>query len=295
MSILKHSIMIFIAGISYGIQGVLVKLTLTAGFSWSQSIVAQASFGLFLFVVMLLIQKLRSKPHVKVIPMQFLSLLGLGVLTGVSGVFYSFALSMIPASVAIVLLFQFVWVGVIIQSIFTRRAPNKFELIASGVILGGTLFASGVFSHEVESLNPLGVACGLVPAVSFATFLFASGRAGTLLPPIQRGSIVCAGSLIPALVVCPDFFTSGALQNGIGIYGLLLGLFAQLIPITLIGIAAPHLPSALSTIMAASELPSGVIASALVLGEVVDGMQYLGVAIILMGVVIAQWPNFRFS
>ena len=89
----------------------------------------------------------------------------------------------------------------------------------------------------------------------------------------------------------PGYFASGALQAGIWKYGLVLGAFGLLIPVVLFGIGTPHLPTGLSTIMASSELPCGILISVFVLGEPVSTLQAAGVVVILAGVVVSQLPN----
>lgn len=174
-----------------------------------------------------------------------------------------------------------------------RHAPpaHPAELGAAVVILGGTLLASGLFSSTVGDLNPVGIACALLSAVSCASFMFLSARIGTDLPPIERGLVVCLGACILGFAVCPDYFASGALQAGIWKYGLILGVFGLLVPVILFGIGTPHLSAGLSTIMASSELPCGIAISVLVLSEPVDALQVVGIVIIMLGVVVSQLPN----
>ena len=224
-------------------------------------------------------------------PRGVLRLLGLGLTTCTTCVLYNFALTKLSVAVAITLLFQFTWIGVVIQIVVTRRRPNTAELAAAAIILGGTLLASGLFSEEAGAMDPLGVACGLLSAVSTALFMFLSGRIGVDLPPIQRGLFVCLGACILGFAVCPGYFASGALQAGIWKYGLVLGAFGLLIPVVLFGIGTPHLPTGLSTIMASSELPCGILISVFVLGEPVSTLQAAGVVVILAGVVVSQLPN----
>ena len=102
---------------------------------------------------------------------------------------------------------------------------------------------------------------------------------------------MCLGACILGFAVCPDYFSSGALQAGIWKYGLILGVFGLFVPVVLFGIGTPHLPTGLSTIMASSELPCGILISVFVLGEPVSTLQAAGVVVILAGVVVSQLPN----
>ena len=83
--------------------------------------------------------------------------------------------------------------------------------------------------------------------------------------------------------LCPDYFASGVLQDGIWKFGLVLD-YALFVPVALFGIATPHLTHALAAIMASSELPCGIALSTLALGEPVEGSA--GVVAILAGIVI---------
>ena len=182
-------------------------------------------------------------------------------------------------------------IGIVFQVVATRRKPRLAEIVAAAVILGGTLLASGLFSDTVGHLDPLGILCALLSAVSCATFMFLSARVGCDLPPIERGLVVCLGACILGFAVCPDYFSSGALQTGIWKYGLILGVFGLFVPVVLFGIGTPHLSAGLSTIMASSELPCGIAISVLVLSEPVDALQTAGIAVIMLGVAVSQLPN----
>lgn len=273
-NILKYSALVFAGGASYGIMATTVKFALADGFQWTQVAASQPLFGTLLFAVALAVLALAGKRPVRLTARGVLRLLGLGLTTCTTCVLYNFALTKLSVAVAITLLFQFTWIGVVIQIVVTRRRPNTAELAAAAIILGGTLLASGLLS-----------------AVSTALFMFLSGRIGVDLPPIQRGLFVCLGACILGFAVCPGYFASGALQAGIWKYGLVLGAFGLLIPVVLFGIGTPHLPTGLSSIMASSELPCGILISVFVLGEPVSTLQAAGVVVILAGVVVSQLPN----
>ena len=275
------------AGASYGAQATTVKITYAAGFTWTQVVASQALFAALLFAVALLVQRARGKRLVPLSLKQTIALLALGLNTCIGTVLYNYALTLLPVSVAITLLFQFTWMGIVVQLVVMRRRPRAAEAAAAAVILGGTLMASGMFSESVGALDPVGIACGLLSAVSCTFFMFFSSRVGRGMPSVQRGLVVCLG----ACALCPDYFASGVLQDGIWKFGLVLGLCALFVPVALFGIATPHLTPGLAAIMASSELPCGIALSTLVLGEPVEALQVAGVVAILAGIVISQLPH----
>ena len=60
------------------------------------------------------------------------------------------------------------------------------------------------------------------------------------------------------------------------------------LPVLLFGLGTPHLTPGMSTIMTSAELPAGLLLAMLVLGEPISAVEWLGVAIILARVCIAQ-------
>lgn len=293
----KYSLLVFFGGVSYGVIATIAKLAYSQGFTWSQVVVSQGFFAVVYFGILFAIQVIRGKRPVPVSFKQVGKLMLLGACTCTTAIFYYSSLTMLPASIAITLLFQFTWIGMVLQVITTHRAPTTAEIAAILLIFTGTLFASGFLSSSIggsidfASFNPLGILCGLASAVSCALFVFFSGRFETNMPPIQRGLTTCCGTLLLGLCVCPTYFTSGVLLEGIAGFGMVLGLFGLFFPVLLFGLGAPHLPAGVATIMASSELPASVILALIVLQEQLDVFQAIGIVVILAGVVVSQLPN----
>lgn len=253
-----------------------------------QGVCALSFFGIFCLITLA-----RGNALQKLSARQIGSMVALGVNGCVTTLLYTYSLTLLPVAVSLTLLFQFSWMGLLVQIVADRRAPSTTEIAAALVIFAGTVLGSGLYGSQLSSLDPLGLICALASAVTYTVFLHFNGRVGVGTPWMQRGFFVCVGSAGLAFAFCPDFFVSGALQGGIVPFGLLLGLLGSFLPVLLFGLGTPHLPTDISTIMASSELPCGVIFSSLVLGEVAGPLQFVGVAAVLAGIVIAQLPALR--
>ena len=72
----------------------------------------------------------------------------------------------------------------------------------------------------------------------------------------------------------------------------LWGFSSLALPVLFFGLGTPHLPASLSTVLAASELPADLAVSLSVLHEPISLAQWLGVAVILTGIAIAQCAPF---
>ncbi len=291
---LKYSLIVFVGGASYGVMATTVKFAYNDGFNWTQTVASQALFGALYFGVALLLYSFFIKKPQRVGARQVGRLLATGIVACMTTVLYGFSLTMLPVAVAITLLFQFTWIGIVIQVIATRRMPRGFEVLAAIIIFFGTLFASGLFSGGFyASLNPIGIICALLSSVSCAIFMFLTSKVETGMPLLQRGFFICCGAAILGFIVCPDYLVSGVLAEGIWHYGLILGFFGLFMPIIFFGIATPHLPAGLSTIMASSELPCAIAISVFILREPIDTLQVLGIIIMLGGVIVSQLPQLR--
>ncbi|WP_054949394.1 EamA family transporter [Numidum massiliense] len=279
-------LLVFLGGASFGLPVIFVKLGYASGFTPAQLTGAQIAFG----TVLLWIPALFHLRKFRTLTLKsFGKLLLFGSFSGLTGIFYYMAASYLPASFAIVLLFQFVWIGILIEWIAERKPPHRYKVIALVIVLIGTVLAADVSTMFSENVSPIGLLFGLGSALSYALFLFFSGRIATEVSPWIRSPLMVTGSLV--LIFCvypPTFLFDGSLTNGLWPYGLLTGLFGSFIPILCFTAGIPQIGSGLATILGSAELPVAVIASRLILHEQVTGWQWVGVALILCGILVSE-------
>lgn len=217
-----------------------------------------------------------------------LTVMGAGTCTGLVGVFYYQAVRLLPASVAIILLMQYLWMTFIIEAVAYKKRPHKKELAAAVAVLGGTVFAGGAFSADI-TLNGKGVIFGLLSALCYSLFLLVSGRAGNDLPPLKKSALIVSGAwLLTWSVYPPVFLADFALLQTVLPWGAALALFGSLIPPLFFSLGIPGTGVSVSAILSAAELPVAVFASWLVLHESVDALRWTGVLCILAAIVLAN-------
>ncbi len=287
-SLARPAALVFLGGACYGFNATCYKFSYAAGFSSAQTAAAQVWFAFFLFAALLAASLATGRRWDRIGALATLKLLGLGCATCATTIFYTFAMSTLPVPLALTLLFQFTWIGTVVQVLMTRRAPAACQVASALVIVAGTVFASGLYATDLSNCNPWGVAAGLAAAVCCALFLALSGRVRPACSQAQRGFVICAGAVVLSHAVCPDFILSGVLLEGIAPFGLVIGALGFFLPVLLFGLGTPHLPAGLSAVLAASELPAGLIVAMVVLGEPIGAVEWAGVFIILLGVCIAQ-------
>lgn len=144
------ALQVFAGGACYGAMATTYKLAYAAGFTSAQVVASQAWFGCLFFVLATAVKMKRGGRLVRLTGTQALKLMGLGALTCTTSILYCYAMSVLPAPVALTLLFQFTWMGLVWQTIMTRRAPKPLEVASAAVIVFGTVFASGVYMCLVK-------------------------------------------------------------------------------------------------------------------------------------------------
>lgn len=281
-------LLVFFGGACYGFNATCYKISYALGFSSAQIAAAQMWFAFALFAALVVVERVRGRKWTRLGRTNTLKLIGIGAVTCATSIFYTFAMSVLPVPLALTLLFQFTWIGTVIQVIMTRKAPAKSQIASAAIIMLGTVYASGLYATDLSNCNPWGIAAGLVAAVCCALFLALSGRIQPACSQAQRGFLICGGAVIMSHVICPDFIVSGVLVQGIAPLGLVAGACGFFLPVLLFSLGAPYLPTGLTSVLAASELPCGLLVAMLVLGEPIGAIEWAGVAVILAGVCVSQ-------
>lgn len=285
MEIGKYALLVFLGGCSYGVVSTFVKLAYGDGYHVGDVTGSQYVLGaVMLWIVSIFVQK--SKLTVK----QWFILLISGFPMGLTGIFYNRSLEYIDASFAIILLLQFTWIGILLQMAIDKLTPSRKNVIATIIILLGSLLASGFLKNEI-TFSLAGIGWGMLAAFAFATFIFISGRTSIPVHPIYKSAIMTTGAaLLVCMILPPVFLINGALTNGLLLYGLFFGFFGSLVPPVLFNIGMPKVGSGLGNILSASELPTAVLMSTLILHEAVTLSQWIGVVFILIGI---AFPNIK--
>lgn len=287
--LLKNSLYVFLGACCFGILSTVVKLAYSKGFEFQEVMISQFGTGWLILLVLMLIFA-RKRITLK----QFGRLACVGLCTCMTGVTYYLSLQSIPASIAVVLLFQFTWMGVVIEAIVNKKMPSRATLISVVILLVGTVLAGGIIGADQLQLNLKGTLLGLAAALMMALFVFFSGRVETQMSPITRSFYMsCGGLILLTIIFTPKVFMEVSLANGLWIYGLILGAFGVVLPVLLFALGAPKISTGLATILGAGELPVAVIVSMMVLGEHVSVLQWLGVFVILLGIAYPQIATVR--
>ena len=292
MKRLQGAIAVFVGAASFGVLSTFVKKAYAAGFSLGEVTGVQALLGMLVLWIIFGMMKV-GKADFSKYPRHTAAwkIMLAGVSTGVVSVIYYKCVQLVPASIAIVLLMQFIWIGALINFLFFKQKPNKKQTIGIILILIATLFATGALESSIQDISPLGVLYGLLAALAYSIFIMVNGKVGNDYPPVQKSALMVTGACIMIFAVLQPFsLLQTTVDYQIYKYGILLAVFGTVLPPFLFAFGMPKIDLALGSILSAVELPVAVMMSYFVLHENVSLLQWFGVAFILAVVV---WINYR--
>ncbi|MBA9026830.1 MULTISPECIES: EamA family transporter [Bacillaceae] len=290
---MKGIIYIILGACSYGVLSTFVKLAYKDGFIVNDVVGIQMFIGaLLLWGGVLLGSKKRTITHKYLKPnkKEILLLTVVGSTTGLTGMFYYLALQYISASLAIVLLFQFTWMGVLIEALINRKIPGKGKILSLIPLFIGTLSATNIFTTGLSSVHWLGFLYGFLAAVSYTIFILLSGKVAVQANPVTKTALMISGGfVICALILPPTFFTNGKLLIELALkFGFALAFFGPFFSTLMFSKGVPLIGAGLASILGAMELPTAILMSAVVLKEHVGTSQYVGILLILVGIAFPE-------
>ena len=296
-SVLKGVFYVGLGATSYGMLATFVKLAYSdlgvtgLPFTPAEVISAQFILGIIAILVINAFQKYKKeKVVIKASATNIKQLMLAGTSTGLTSIFYYLAVKYIPVSIGIVLLMQTVWMGVILEWILEKKAPSKTKIIAVIIVLFGTILATNIFQNNID-IDWRGIVLGLLAAASFTTTMFTANRVAIGISSAQRSLYMLLGG---AVIV---FFFSIATQHTPFNYdiffkwGIILALFGTVIPPMLMNAGFPLTGIGLGSIVSSLELPVSVLMAYFILNEEVVLIQWIGILLILLAIMIMNIRN----
>lgn len=302
---MKYLLSVFLGAASYGVLSTIVVLAYGNGYALGEVVGSQLLTGFVLACMLALFMKWREKSSkgaskgfgavvalesvTKLTWKHRLLLMAAGTPSAVTGLLYYQSLRYIPASLAIILLFQFTWIGVLFQAVSQRKRPNGIMFFTIAILFGGTVLAAGIMEQGTGQFNITGVILGLLSAISYSLFILFSGKAVPSAHPVYRSVWMITGGMLLVFVLFPPIFLfNGLFWTNLMLYGFLLGLFGAFIPPVLFAVGVPHIGEGMAGIVGASELPVAVLLSSFILNEHVSVLQWTGVFVVLIGIALPE-------
>lgn len=283
---LLNSILVFIAGSSYGFIVPVIKTASASNIFPATFLPLQYLVALIVCLIAVFARRVEWGS-----PRKFLPMAVLGLFTGATSICYYTAVTLLPSSVALTLLFQYVWVNVLIECIHKRKLPRRSSVVAIVIVLVGTVFAAGLLDGSVGELDPVGVCFGIASALFYALFLYTSGIIGLGQSALLKTAMLALGGLAVTSLVSPGAYVTALPDPATWGYAVALAFMGILFPTSLINYASPKLSAGMVSIMASSELPVGILSAWVLVGDRPTGFVLFGAILVLVGILCKQLPD----
>ena len=284
--VFKGVLLVGLGATSYGMLATFVKLAYQENFTTAEVTTSQFILGIIGILIINAFQKFNKKEEViKASNKNIFHLMMAGTSLGMTSVFYYLCVKYIDVSIAIVLLMQTVWMGVLVEMILDKKLPSTQKIVSVIIVLIGTVLATNLMNNQTH-IDYRGIMWGMFAAASFTTTMFTASRIATNISSAQRSLYMLLGG---AIIV---FGFSIATQNtpfNFEIFlkwGIVLSLFGTIIPPMLMNAGFPITGIGLGSIVSSLELPVSVMMAFFILNEQVILLQWIGILLIILAIVI---------
>jgi drug/metabolite transporter (DMT)-like permease len=287
----KGIIYVLLGAASFGFTPIFAKLSFSFGYSLGQLNIIQMFISFLTLWVITLVRRSSIKHITK---KNIVQIMLTGSFVGLTTVFYYGSIQYLPASLAIILLFQFVWIGIIYEWIFTKTKPTIITILAIVLILIGVFFASNIISGSTQELPTIGFVYGILSAFTYAGFIFFSGKIATSVDPWFRSALMVSGSLILVFIIfIRDIPTIPGTDGRLWLVAAGVALFGAVLPPLFFAHGAHLIKSGLANILSAIELPVAIVSASILLSESVTLLQWMGTVFIILAIILNELGNIR--
>lgn len=291
--LIKGILFVSIGAASYGVLATLVGLAYKEGFSTTEVVTSQYLIGLTTIGLLVLLNSKARKAAPAVNDKYLVPKLIVGGSTfGLTGFFYYLSVHYIPVSVAVVLLMQAIWMGIVAEAILTKKFPDAFKCVAVIMVLFGTLLATDAIEN-MHLLDVRGLMWGLAAALMYTIMLLISNGLALNMHPHRKSFWSLLGATITVFIVgyfnMPPYYDISVFWK----WGLLLALFGTILPPVLFNLGMPKTGIGLGSIIISIEIPVSVTMAYILLGERVNGLQWVGIGVIILSVVLINIKELK--
>lgn len=292
-TILKGSLLVALGAASYGLLATFVKLAYNENYTVAEVTMSQFILGIIGVLILNLFVKNKRMNTSPVSRSKSIGKLMLaGTSLGLTSTFYYLAVQLIPVSIGIVLLMQTVWMGVALEMILNKKLPSPGKMIAVILILGGTVLATNMIT-STEKINWIGIGWGLMAALSYTVSVYTTNKVALEMHAFRRTLFMLLGGFVVVLAISLPSVMQKFDVSIFWSWGILLALFGTVLPPILFTFGMPITGLGLGAILSSVEIPVSVLMAYFLLHEEVNALQWFGILLILMTVIVMNLPGMK--
>ena len=274
------------SGCCWGFHGILIKYGLALGASFLQVFLFEVLFATVFFGAFgkTFFRKLRPTKAG-----HWWSLIGIGLSVVGVGYFLFLAFSLGPVAIGATLMFMYLPVVYAYSLLAKHQTLSLTKVLSIGCILLGAVLTTEI----LDSFNQAGaipaVFAALAASMCYSVVFILTPGIANHTTPIFRSFFSSFVGLVGSLVILafvPQlwFPISGNFWPLLGM-AIVLAVVGQTLPVITLMKGLPITGSSLGGVLASIELPIAVFAAAMLLGESLNSLKLVGVALVVAGIV----------
>lgn len=286
----KGIVLILLGASFFGFTPIFAKIGFSHGYTLGQINIVQMAVSFILLWSLSLFKRASFKGLNK---KNILQIMMTGCFIGLTSIFYYGSMQYLPASLAIILMFQFVWIGILLEWVFIKIKPARITVFSIILILVGVFLASDFINGDIQGLPIKGVIFGILSAFTYAGFIFCSGKVAVDVDAWTRSSLMITGSTILVLILfMGEMPTVLPLEKDLLTSAVGVSLFGAVLPPLFYAAGAPLVSGGVANILTSVELPIAILSASIILSESVSLYQWFGIGIILGAIALNELgPN----
>ncbi len=210
----------------------------------------------------------------------WLTVVAFGVALGLMNWSFYGSLAHLPLGVAVTVEF----LGpLVLTTVLSRRLLDFLAVLAAAC---GVLLISEALTVPLEDLSLIGLCLAATAGVCWAAYILLSGRTGAAFDNLDGLAIALVVStvvVLPVGLTSSDLWTTEHLLKGLG-----LALLSSLLPYSLELLALRRLATSVFGILLSLEPAVAALAGLVVLGQRLEPLQILGLALVVLASVIVM-------
>ncbi|MEA5009621.1 DMT family transporter [Clostridium tyrobutyricum] len=279
-----------LASIMFGSAGIFVKLSYNIGLDSINILVAQYIIAVIIMFLFIFISD-RKKLLLNRTQIFHLAVLGICGNTFMT-LFYYEAFKYLSVAMVTMLLFTYP-IMVFIYSVLRKNEKVTLrKFIAILISFAGCIMGLNIFGENLN-YSIRGVIFGLLSAVFYAFMNLYSEKKFKDVDSMSMNAYSTLFSLIVLLIYrSPHFLSGGNLNIHSTLYILMLAVFSEIIPLTLLYSSIKYIGAVKTSIIGNLEIPASIVFSTLLLGENINIVQIVGAVFIVYAIYIIRGRTY---
>jgi drug/metabolite transporter (DMT)-like permease len=204
-------------------------------------------------------------------------------------------LELTTASLERALLFAYPAFVVLLRAVAKRQPPPPRVVLALGMTYAGICLAVGVFDTALWRANAPGAGLVLVSALTFAVYLLINERLAPRLGSVGYVAVAMTAAascfVVHFLLGAPPSALDLAPRAWAGV--LLMTAFTNVLPLLMMAEGVQRIGAQRAAILSSVGPPFTLLAGVVVLGEALLPPQWIGTAVIILGVLVLETGRSR--